>query len=64
MKKIKLSSYSSHYLFNFVDSMLYNKDILSLEDAKLALHSNELRQKVSVVESEDQVKGLFVHGRT
>ena len=49
---------------NFVNSMLYGRDTFSLEDVKSALHSKELRQKVSVVESEDQVEGLFVCGRT
>ena len=36
----------------------------SLEDVKSVLHSKELRQKVSVVESEDQVESLFVRDRT
>ena len=49
---------------NFINSMLYGRDTLSLEDVKLALHSKELRQKVSVVGSEDQAEGLFVCGRT
>ena len=49
---------------NFVNSMLCSRDTLSLEDDKSALHSKELRKKVSVVGSEDQAEGLFVHGRT
>ena len=49
---------------NFVNSMLYDRDTLYLEDVKSALHSKELRQKVSVVGSEDQAKGLFVRGHT
>ena len=48
---------------NFVNSILYGRDTLSLEDVKSALHFKELRQKVSVVGSEDQAEGLFVHGR-
>ena len=43
--------------------MLYGRDTLSLEDVKSALHSKELRQKVSVVRSKDQADGLFVCGR-
>ena len=43
---------------NFVNSMLYGRDTLSLEDVKSALHSKELRQKVSVVGSEDQAEGF------
>ena len=38
---------------NFVNSMLYGGATLSLEDVKSALHYNELRQKVSVVGSEE-----------
>ena len=49
---------------NFVNSMLYGRDTLSLEDVKSALHSKKLRQKVSVVGSEDQTEGLFVCDRT
>ena len=48
---------------NFVNSMLYGRDTLSLEDVKSILHSKELRQKVSVVGSEDQAEGLFIRGR-
>ena len=39
-------------------------EILSLEDVKSALHSKELRQKVSVVGSEDQTESLFVCDHT
>jgi len=48
---------------NFVNSMLYGRDTLSLEDIKSALHSKELRKKVSVVGSEDRAEDLFVRGR-
>jgi len=44
--------------------MLYDRDTLSLEDIKSALRSKELRQKMSIVESEDQAEGLFIRGRT
>ena len=42
--------------------MLCGRDTLSLKDVKSVLH--ELRQKVSVVGSEDQAEGLFVRDRT
>ena len=44
----------------FINSTLYRRDILSLEDVKSALHSKELRKKGSVVGSDDQAEGLFV----
>jgi len=44
--------------------MLSDTDTLPLEDVKSALHSKELRQKVSIVESKGQAEGLFVCGRT
>jgi len=56
---ILLCSLSSSFE-NFVNSMLYGRDTLSLEDVKSALHSKELRQNVSVVGSKDQAEGLFV----
>ena len=44
--------------------MDYGKDILSLEDVKSALYYKELRQKVSVVESDVQAEDLFIRGCT
>jgi len=44
--------------------MLYGRDTYSLEDVKSALYSKKLRQKVLVVESEDQAEDLFLRGHT
>ena len=62
----QVSSYYAHYLLPLKILLIIcsMKEILSLEDIKSALHSKELRQKVSVVRSEDQAKGLLVRGRT
>lgn len=43
--------------------MLYGKDIISLEDVKAYLLSEEFRAKVSISETIDQADGLMVRGR-
>jgi len=44
------------FLDNFVNSMLYDKDTLSLKDVNDALHSETLCQLVSEWANEDQAE--------
>lgn len=50
------------YMFdNFVNSMLYGRDTISLIDVKYTLNSKELRQKLSVQDTNNKkVDGLVV----
>jgi hypothetical protein len=48
---------------NFVNSMLYGRDTISLADVKSALNSLELRTKLNSKGSDNQSEGLFVKGR-
>jgi hypothetical protein len=49
---------------NFVNSMLYGRDTISLADVKSALNSIELRTKLNSKGSDNQSEGLFVKGRS
>jgi hypothetical protein len=49
---------------NFVNSMLYGRDTISLVDVKSALNSMELRTKLNSKGSNNQAEGLFVEGRS
>ena len=49
---------------NFVNSMLYGRESITLEDVKASLNSAELRTKLNGNTSENKVDGLFVRGRT
>jgi hypothetical protein len=48
---------------NFVNSILYGRDTISLADVKSALNSMELRTRLNGKGSENQAEGLFVSGR-
>jgi hypothetical protein len=57
--------YSLPDLFdNFVNSMLYGRDTISLADVKSALNSMELRTRLNGKGSDNQAKGLFVKDRS
>jgi hypothetical protein len=45
---------------NFVNSMLYSRNTISLADVKSALNSTELRTKLNSKGSDNQADGLFV----
>jgi hypothetical protein len=47
---------------NFVNSMLYGRDTISLADVKSALNFMELRTKLNSKGSDNQAEGLFVNG--
>jgi hypothetical protein len=49
---------------NFVNSMLYGRDTISLADVKSALNSMELRTRLNGKGSDNLAKGLFVKGRS
>jgi hypothetical protein len=48
---------------NFINSMLYGRDTISLIDVKSALNSMELRTRLNGKGSDNQAEGLFVKGR-
>jgi hypothetical protein len=48
---------------NFVNSMLYGRDTISIADFKSTLNSMELRTRLNVKGSDNQVDDLFVKGR-
>ncbi|KAI3414477.1 uncharacterized protein J3R85_016223 [Psidium guajava] len=48
---------------NFVNSMLYGRESITLEDVKASLNSTELRTKLNGNTSENKADGLFVRGR-
>jgi hypothetical protein len=49
---------------NFVNSMLYSRDTISLADVKSAVNSMELRTRLNSKGSDNQAEGLFVKGRS
>ena len=49
---------------NFINSMLYGRDTISLVDVKSALNSMELRTRLNGKGSDNQAEGLFVRGRS
>ncbi|GLT72015.1 hypothetical protein SLA2020_439880 [Shorea laevis] len=49
---------------NFVNSMLYGRDTISLVDVKSSLNSMELRTRLNGKGSDNQAEGLFVKGRS
>lgn len=49
---------------NFVNSMLYGRDTISLADVKSALNSMELRTRLNEKGSDNQAGGLFVKDRS
>jgi hypothetical protein len=48
---------------NFINSMLYSRNTISLIDVKSALNSIELRTRLNGKGSDNQADGLFVGGR-
>lgn len=52
-----------HSFENFVDTMLYGREAISLEDVKAALSSRELKKKVSENLNDNQELSLAVRGR-
>jgi hypothetical protein len=49
---------------NFINSMLYCRDTISLADVKSAFNFMELRTKLNSKGSDNQAEGLFVKGRS
>ncbi|KAL6142154.1 hypothetical protein ACLB2K_060437 [Fragaria x ananassa] len=52
-----------HSFENFVDTMLYGREAISLKDVKAALSSRELKKKVSDNLNDNQELGLVVRCR-
>jgi hypothetical protein len=49
---------------NFINSMLYGRDTISLADVKSSLNSMELRTRLNGKGSDNQAEGLFVKSRS
>jgi hypothetical protein len=49
---------------NFVNSMLYSRDTISLADVKSTMNSMELRTRLNSKGNDNQSEGLFVKGRS
>ena len=54
----------SEFFDNFINSMLYGRDTISLIDVKSALNSMELRTRLNGKSIDNQAEGLFVKGRS
>ena len=47
---------------NFVNSMLYGRDTISIRDVKASMNSKELRTRLGLNKGDTQAEGLFVKG--
>jgi len=49
---------------NFVNSMMYGRDIISLADGKSTLNSMKLMTRLNRKDSDNQAQGLFLKGHS
>jgi hypothetical protein len=49
---------------NFVNSMMYDRDIISLADGKSTLNSMKLMTRLNRKDSDNQAQGLFLKGHS